>query len=127
MKITNQTIIYLATTVALCGVLYLLLRNTTVEGLSNAGMSKIIAKGFGNDIKQLEDTLLINKYSANYKTILDDMIMWSDLAILNGLISSKLNVQDGVSETNTQIITSLNQYAQLKETLQGVKQNLLSK
>lgn len=127
MKITNQTIVYLATTVALCGVLYLLLRNTIVEGLSNAGMSKIIAKGFGNDIKQLEDTLLINKYSANYKTILDDMIMWSDLAILNGLISSKLNVQDGVSETNTQIITSLNQYAQLKETLQGVKQNLLSK
>lgn len=127
MKITKQTIIYLGTTIMVCGLLYLLLKGRIIEGLSNAGMTEIIAKGLSNDIKKLEDTLLINKYSDNYRAIVNDMSKWADLAILNGLISSKLNVQDGVSESNTQIITSLNQYAQLKESLQGVKNNLLSK
>lgn len=126
MKILSRQLIYVALALAVCGVLYFILRKKLVEGLSNAGMTEIIAKGFGNDIEQLEDTLLIKKYGANYKTIIDDMSKWCDLAILNGLISSKLNVQDGVSETNTQIISSLNQYSQLKETLQGVKNKLLS-
>ena len=126
MKITKQTILYIGISVAICVVLYLLLRGRLVEGLSNAGMTEIIAKGFGNDIKQLEDTLLIDKYGSNYSTIIDDMNKGAHLAILNALISSKLNVQDDVSETNTQIITSLNQYAHLKESLQGVKHNLLS-
>jgi hypothetical protein len=126
MKYTNRTFIYLGIVVALCVGLYFILRKKVVEGLSNAGMSELIAKGFGNDITQLEDTLLINKYKANYKTILQDMIKWCDLAILNGLISSKLNVQEGVNETNTQIITALNQYSQMKTTLNGVYDNLLS-
>ena len=125
MKYTNRTFIYLGIAVVVCAGLYFILRNRTVEGMSNAGMTELIAKGFGNDITQLEDTLLINKYKANYKTILQDMIKWCDLAILNGLISSKLNVQEGVNETNTQIITALNQYSQMKTTLQGVYDNLL--
>ena len=128
MKITKQTILYLGISVAICVVLYLVLRRRVVEGLSNTGaMSEIIAKGFGNDLKQLEDTLLIDKYGANYRTILDDMSKWADLAILNGLMTGgKLNVQNGVDETNTQVVTSLNQYAELKKTLQGVKKDLLS-
>jgi hypothetical protein len=128
MKITKQAILYLAISVTICVVLYLLLRRRVIEGLSNTGaMSEIIAKGFGNDLKQLEDTLLIDKYGANYRTILDDMSKWADLAILNGLMTGgKLNVQNGVDETNTQVVTSLNQYAELKKTLQGVKQDLLS-
>jgi hypothetical protein len=128
MNITKQTILYLGISVAICVVLYLVLRGRVVEGLSNTGaMSEIIAKGFDNDLKQLEDTLLIEKYGANYRTILDDMSKWADLAILNGLMTGgKLNVQNGVDETNTQVITSLNQYAELKKTLQGVKKDLLS-
>ena len=55
------------------------------------------------------------------------MSKWADLAILNGLMTGgKLNVQNGVDETNTQVVTSLNQYAELKKTLQGVKKDLLS-
>lgn len=128
MKITKQTILYLGISVAICVVLYLVLRGRVVEGLSNTGaMSEIIAKGFDNDLKQLEDTLLIEKYGSNYRTILDDMSKWADLAILNGLMTGgKLNVQNGVDETNTQVVTSLNQYAELKKTLQGVKKDLLS-
>lgn len=123
MKLSNKIIICLG---IVLGLYYILKkRDIAVEGMSNAGMSELIAKGFGNDITQLEDTLLIDKYKANYKTILQDMIKWCDLAILNGLISSKLNVQEGVNETNTQIITSLNQYSQMKITLQGVYDNLL--
>ena len=47
MKITKQTILYLGISVAICVVLYLVLRRRVVEGLSNTGaMSEIIAKGF---------------------------------------------------------------------------------
>jgi len=126
MKDLNRIIICLG---IVAGLYYILRsRNRNIEGLSsNAGMSEMIAKGLDNDITQLEDSLQIEKYKANYKTILNDMIKWCDLAILNGLISgqSKLNITEGLNETNTQAVTSLNQYSQLKTTLQGVYNTLL--
>ena len=128
MKITKQTILYLGITVAICVVLYLVLRRRNVEGMSsNASLTEFIAKGLGSDNTKFEDALLINKYKANYKTIIQELIKWCDLAVLNGLIASgKLNVKEGVSDTNTQIITGLNQYAELKKTLQDMYDNLLS-
>lgn len=126
MKNLNRIIICLG---IVAGLYYILRsRNRNIEGLSsNAGMSEMIAKGLDNDITQLEDSLQIEKYKANYKTILNDMMKWCDLAILNGLISgqSKLNITEGLNETNTQAVTSLNQYSQLKTTLQGVYNTLL--
>lgn len=111
---------------ALIFVLHYLTRTSIIEGLTNnPSQSEFIAKGLKNDITTLQDGLLLSKYQSNYKEILKNMIEWSDLQILKTLVSNKLNLEDGVSNDNTQLITSLNQYSEFKNTIQNVYDNVL--
>ena len=108
-------------------VLYLYNRHSTiVEGLANPSHTEFVSKGLKNDIVSLEDSLHISKYQKNYQEIVKDMMSWCDLEILKVLVSNKINIEDGVDTANTELITSLNQYAQFRDTLQSVYDNVLT-
>ena len=110
----------------LIGTLYFVTRNSIVEGLANPSHTEFVSKGIKNDITSLQDSLLLSKYQSNYQGIVKDMMQWCDLEILQVLVSNKLNIEDGVNAANTDLITSLNQYSQFKNTLQGVYDNVLT-
>lgn len=95
------------------------------EGMATASSTELVSKGISNDITKLQDLLLISKYKNNYKDIVDDMIKWCDLALLQSVSAGFINVDKGMDPSNTQIITGLNQYSQFKNTLQGLKTELL--
>ena len=61
-----------------------------------------------------------------YKQIINDLMKWCDLQILQVLVANKINIEEGVHTTNTELITSLNQYSQFKNTLQGVYDGVLT-
>lgn len=108
-------------------ILYLYNRHSNIiEGLSNPSNTEFISKGLKNDIVSIEDGLHISKYQSNYQAILKDMMKWCDLEILTVLVSNKLDIQNGVDEQNTELITSLNQYSQFRNTLQSVYDNVLT-
>lgn len=108
-------------------VLYLCNRySIVIEGLSNPSHTEFVSKGLKNDIVSLEDSLHLSKYQKNYQEIIKDMMSWCDLEILTVLVSNKINIEDGVNAANTELITSLNQYAQFRDTLQGVYDNVLT-
>lgn len=108
-------------------VLYLYNRHSNiVEGLANPSHTEFVSKGLKNDIVSLEDSLHISKYQKNYQEIIKDMMSWCDLEILKVLVSNKINIEDGVDTANTELITSLNQYAQFRDTLQSVYDNVLT-
>lgn len=127
MKLTNYHLgVIVVGLILVAGIGRFLMKKTgLIEGMTNPSETEFIAKGIGNDLEGLKDSLLINKYNSNYKTIVEDLMKWCDLAILNGLINSKLNIQDGISQSNTEIVSSFNQYADFKNTLQQVYDNLL--
>lgn len=111
----------------LCFFLYCFSRKQNIiEGLSNPAHTEFVSKGLSNDITSLQDALHISKYQSNYQSILKDLMQWCDLEILSVLVSNKLNIQDGVSSTNTDLISSLNQFSQFRNTLQGVYDNVLT-
>ena len=110
----------------LIGILYFLTRSKVVEGLANPSHTEFVSKGLKNDITSLEDSLHITKYQSNYQEILKDMMKWCDLEVLKVLTSNKINIEDGVNAANTDLITSLNQYSQFKNTLQSVYDNVLT-
>ena len=116
-----------AASVILIITLHFLTRFDTIEGLSNPAHTEFVSKGLKTDITTLEDSLLISKYNTNYKEILNDMMDWCDLEILKVLVSNKINIVEGVSTANTELIASLNQYSNFKTTLQGVYDNVLLK
>ena len=95
------------------------------EGMATASSTEFVAKGISNDITKIQDLLLISKYKNNYKDIVDDLIKWCDLALLQAVSAGFINVDKGMDTTNTQLITGLNQYSQFKDTLQGLKTELL--
>jgi hypothetical protein len=102
--------------------------NSLIEGMENPSITDLVVKGISNDITILEDQLHLKKYHSNYQTILRDLMKWCDLEVLKMLTSpGKINIGDGVTNANTELITSLNQYSQFKNTLQGVYDNLLAK
>ena len=96
------------------------------EGLENPSMTNFVVKGINNDIESLKDSLHLVKYQDNYKQILNDIATWCDLEILKALVNSKLNIDDGLSTKNTEVITSMNQWAQFRNNLQSVENNILS-
>ena len=98
----------------LIGILYFIKRSKVVEGLANPSHTEFVSKGLKNDITSLEDSLHITKYQSNYQEV------------LKVLTSNKINIEDGVNAANTDLITSLNQYSQFKNTLQGVYDNVLT-
>ena len=101
--------------------------NSLIEGMENPSVTDFVVKGISNDITKLEDQLHLEKYHSNYQTILRDLMKWCDLEVLKTLSSpGKINIEDGVTNANTELITSLNQYSQFKNTLQGVYDNLLA-
>lgn len=102
-----------------------LFRSKMREGMATASSTELVSKGISNDITKLQDLLLISKYKNNYKDIVDDMIKWCDLALLQTVSAGFINVDKGMDPSNTQIITGLNQYSQFKNTLQGLKTELL--
>ncbi len=110
----------------LIGTLYFITRNPIVEGLANPAHTEFVSKGLKNDITSLEDSLHIAKYQGNYQGIVKDMMQWCDLEILKVLVSNKIDIQNGVDNANTDLITSLNQYSQFKNTLQSVYDNVLT-
>ena len=110
----------------LIGTLYFVTRNPIVEGLANPSHTEFVAKGIKYDITSMQDSLLLSKYQSNYQGIVKDMMQWCDLEILQVLVSNKINIEDGVNAANTDLITSLNQYSQFKNTLQGVYDNVLT-
>jgi hypothetical protein len=89
-------------------------------------MTNFVVKGINNDIESLKDSLHLVKYQDNYKQILNDIATWCDLEILKALVNSKLNIDDGLSTKNTEVITSMNQWAQFRNNLQSVENNILS-
>ena len=110
----------------LIGTLYFITRNPIVEGLANPSHTEFVAKGIKNDITSLQDSFLLEKYQSNYREIVNDLMKWCDLQILQVLVANKINIQDGVDTANTELITSLNQYSQFKNTLQSVYDNVLT-
>lgn len=119
--------ILIAVSIVLLLVLLVNLKQSNiVEGLSNPSHTEFISKGLKNDLASLQDSLHIAKYQSNYQEIVKDMMEWCDLEILKTLVTNKINIQDGVNTENSQLITSLNQYAEFKNTLQGVYDSILS-
>ena len=129
MKTENfRSLWVLGALLLLCLILYSFVYNVPiVEGLANdASLTDHIAKGLKNDLTTLEDSLLIKKYQTNYKNIINDLMKWCDLEILQTITTGKFNIDDGVNTANTELISSLNQYSQFKNTLQGVYDSVLS-
>jgi hypothetical protein len=62
-----------------------LFRSKMREGMATASSTELVSKGISNDITKLQDLLLISKYKNNYKDIVDDMIKWCDLALLQSV------------------------------------------
>jgi len=110
----------------LIGTLYFITRNPIVEGLANPSHTEFVVKSIKNDITRLDDSFLFSKYQNNYKQIINDLMKWCDLQILQVLVANKINIQEGVDTANTELITSLNQYSQFKNTLQGVNDSVLT-
>lgn len=102
-----------------------LFRTKMREGMATASSTEFVSKGISNDITTLQDQLLISKYKSNYKDIVDDMIKWCDLALLKAVSSNYINVDKGLETANTELITAMNQYSHFKNTLQGLKTELL--
>ena len=96
------------------------------EGLANPEHTKFVSKGIENDIESLKDSLHIEKYSSNYQAIIKDLMQWCDLEILKVIATNKININDGVNTENTELIGSLNQWSNLKNTLQSVNDNVLT-
>lgn len=96
------------------------------EGLANPSSTSFVLKGISNDVESVKDSLLLQKYQNNYKQILKDVATWCDLEILKAIVNSKLNIDDGFSTKNTEVITSLNEWAKFRNSLQSVDINILS-
>ena len=96
------------------------------EGLANPAHTEFISKGISNDVQSSHDALHLVKYQKEYKQILDDMAKWCDLQILNTIVTNKISMDDGVNTKNTEVITGLNQWAQFRDNLQSVSNNVLS-
>lgn len=130
MKITKQfrdVVVGLIIAAMLIGFVYYAKSKTLREGLtSNAANSEFISKGIKNDIESLKDSLHIAKYKGNYQEILKDLATWCDLEILNTIAKNKLDMSNGFNTQNTEILTSLNQWSEFKNTLQSVHDNVLS-
>jgi hypothetical protein len=125
----NSAYKYILIAVSIVMLLVLLVnlkQSNIVEGLSNPSHTEFISKGLKNDLASLQDSLHISKYQSNYQEIVKDMMEWCDLEILKTLVTNKINIQDGVNTENSQLISSLNQYAEFKNTLQGVYDSILS-
>jgi hypothetical protein len=101
-------------------------QSSMIEGLTNPAHTEFVAKGLKNDIVSLKDSLYISKYQDNYREIVKDLAEWCDLVVLKTLVSNKINIADGVNTENTKLISSLNQYAQFKETLSNASDTVLS-
>jgi hypothetical protein len=104
---------------------FVLFRTKMREGMATASSTELVSKGISNDITKIQDLLLISKYKNNYNDIVDDMIKWCDLALLQAVSGGFISVDKGMDPTNTKIITGLNEYSQFKNTLQGLKTELL--
>jgi hypothetical protein len=102
------------------------IKGKTREGLSNPSHTEFVSKGIKNDVESAKDSLHLVKYQDNYKEILADMASWCDLEILKTIVQNKINIDDGVTTQNTEIITSLNQWAEFRNNLQNVSDNVLS-
>lgn len=127
MKLNIKPISVLLALFILCFTLYCYnSSHSIIEPLSNPAHSEFVSKGITNDITSLEDALHISKYQNNYQSILKDLMRWCDLEILSVMVSNKLNIQDGVDKVNTEVITSLNQFSQFRNTLQSVYDNILT-
>ena len=127
MNLNLRPLYVVVALVLLCGGLYMMKnKRSIIEGLANPAHTEFVSKGLSNDITSLQDALHISKYQSNYQSIVKDMMQWCDLYILKVLVSNKINIEDGVDTANTELITSLNQYAQFKNTLQGVNDTLLT-
>lgn len=127
MNLNLRPLYVVVALVLLCGGLYMMKnKRSIIEGLANPAHTEFVSKGLSNDITSLQDALHISKYQSNYQSIVKDMMQWCDLSILKVLVSNKINIEDGVDTANTELITSLNQYAQFKNTLQGVNDTLLT-
>ena len=127
MNLNLRPLYVVVALVLLCGGLYMMKnKRSIIEGLANPAHTEFVSKGLSNDITSLQDALHISKYQSNYQSIVKDMMQWCDLSILKVLVSNKINIEDGVDTANTELITSLNQYAQFKNTLQGVNDSLLT-
>jgi hypothetical protein len=75
----------------LIGTLYFITRNPIVEGLANPSHSEFVVKSIKNDVTQLDDSFLFSKYENNYKELVNDLMKWCDLQILQVLILQILN------------------------------------
>lgn len=127
MKLNLRPLYVVLALLLLCGGLYMMKnKRSIIEGLANPAHTEFVSKGLSNDITSLQDALHISKYQSNYQSIVKDMMQWCDLSILKVLVSNKIGIEDGVDTANTELITSLNQYAQFKNTLQGVNDTLLT-
>ena len=98
----------------------------TREGLENPAHTEFISKGIKNDVESLKDSLHLAKYQSNYKEILQDLAQWCDLEIMKTIATNKINLDDGMTTQNTELLTSMNQWAQFRDTLRSLHTNLLS-
>ena len=98
----------------------------TREGLENPAHSEFISQGVKRDVESLKDSLHLGKYQKNYTQILQDLAQWCDLVIMKSVVNNKINLDQGMSSSNTEIITSMNEWAKFRNTLQGLHNNLLS-
>jgi hypothetical protein len=96
------------------------------EGLANPAHTEFVSKGISNDVQSAHDALHLVKYQKEYKEILDDMAKWCDLLILKTVVTNKISMDEDINTKNTEVITALNQWAQFRDNLQSVSNNVLS-
>ena len=107
-------------------VLYLCSDKSVHEGLANNNINPSqVAKSIKNDIVVFENALNIKHNSQEYDEILTDVTKWCNLAVLDTIVTNKLKFKNGVDTTNTELITSLNQYMTLQQSLFNIQNNIL--
>jgi len=143
MKLSHEykQLLFLLSVVFLCSGMYLISLKT-VEGLAtpatapDAVVSKpdpallaFVDKMMGSDLETIKDSLYLSKYKNNYQDFLKDLMEWCDLQTLVTLTSnnSGFNISKGINSTNTEFVSSLNQYAEFRNTIQGIYDRVIAK
>ena len=108
------------------GIIILLLmtrRGRLVEGFNPVDLKDRPAEIEKENTRVL-DSLNVSKYRTNYEDTIQNKIKWCDNQILAHLVSDKLDVNDPMTEKNTNLIQNINHLHQFKNTLKESLQYL---
>ena len=108
------------------GIILLLLitrRGRLIEGFNPVDLKDRPAEIEKENTRVL-DSLNVSKYRTNYEDTIQNKIKWCDNQILAHVVSDKLDVNDPMTEKNTNLIQNVNHLHQFKTTLKESLQYL---